>query len=256
MIIKCVGATGVAGNPGLRGQDGAQGVQGPVGAQGSQGNVGPAGAPGIEGGTGVAGQEGRQGVSGQKGNIGPSGPTGLTGPQGTQGNKGTQGNDGHRGNPGATGHAGPQGQQGEKGNDYIFQKYIVFNIWVEQSLKSMMSCHSVLVLVLYYINRCSTSAMRCQYLMVSDEDRMSACILSISLMLSSSLVHIELCSQLRQASKNITIKERAHENVSSLKGDMDIYYDFDQFPYYLVGIPKIIQGYHTNVVYFTLIGMS
>ncbi len=230
MIIKCVGETGVAGIPGGRGQDGRQGVQGPVGVQGSPGNVGPAGAPGIVGDTGVAGPAGRQGISGQQGNIGPSGPTGSTGPKGDQGNEGAQGNDGLQGISGARGPAGAQGQQGQKGNDYIFQKHIVFNFWVDQSLKSMTSCHSVLLLVHQCRDGCSTSAMKCQHLMVSDEDRMTACILSISLNFGFSLVHVVLCFHLRQPRKNITIKRRAHENVGSLKGHMNIFYDFDQFP--------------------------
>ncbi len=93
----------------------------------------------------------------------------------------------------------------------------------------MMLCHSVLVLVHHNRDGCSTSAMKCQYLTVSDEDRMSACILSISLMLSSSLVHKVLYSQIRQSSKNITIKRRVHENVRSLKEGMNIFDDFDQF---------------------------
>ncbi len=45
----------------------------------------------------------------------------------------------------------------------------------------------------------STSAMRCQHLTVSDEDGMSALISIISLMLGSSILHIIVCSQLRQA---------------------------------------------------------
>ncbi len=48
----------------------------------------------------------------------------------------------------------------------------------------------------------SSSTTRCQHLMVSDEDPMSACILRLCVMLFCSIVHIVLCSQLRQQSKN------------------------------------------------------
>ena len=72
-------------------------------AVGAPGLTGP---QGVKGNTGATGAQGPQGIQGLKGDTGATGPTGLTGPKGDTGATGAPGPKGDTGAAGVTGPAG------------------------------------------------------------------------------------------------------------------------------------------------------
>jgi collagen type IV alpha len=133
------GDQGLPGRPGLTGPKGRDGFDGPKGTPGfpgppglnglpgecsggelqTRGEPGPIGRPGdagLPGQAGAKGEPGFPGLPGRNGEKGDNGLPGLTGPMGAPGTRGNQGTDGY---PGPMGSAGAPGEQGPPGNAFV-----------------------------------------------------------------------------------------------------------------------------------------
>ncbi|XP_048848648.1 collagen, type XXVIII, alpha 1a isoform X1 [Brienomyrus brachyistius] len=105
------GFMGPKGDQGFPGEHGPQGERG-IGEPGPKGEPGPDGLAGLPG---IPGEDGAVGPKGETGLPGPRGPEGVPG-KGISGEKGDRGDRGSRGLPGVAGPVGPAGAKGEPGS--------------------------------------------------------------------------------------------------------------------------------------------
>jgi hypothetical protein len=109
------------GAPGIRGEKGEKGDPGAQGMPGEKGEKGDPGAQGIPGEKGEKGDSGAQGIAGEKGEKGDPGAQGIPGEKGEKGDPGAQGISGEKGEKGISAFAIAVAA-GYSGTEVQFQK--------------------------------------------------------------------------------------------------------------------------------------